>query len=455
MLPVSFISRLRNLLPSDRLLTDPVDCYAYAYDNSRKFFPPDAVAFSVSAIEVQAIVALCNEYKIPLTPRGRGTGTSGGSLPEQGGVALSLERMLRIVAVDPANRVIVAEPGVLNQSVQDAARPYGFFWPPDPSSAAYSSIGGNLATSAGGPHAVKYGTTRDHVLGLKAVTGGGKLIKTGCYTTKGVVGYDLTRLIIGSEGTLAVITEATLKLTPLPEARSGLTAHYRDVKSCAAAILKIMALPQTPSALEFLDAGALNLIRNHFPEMLPADTSAMLMIEVDGPARFISECCTSVLSACLNPGLIHAEETADAYALWRARKTLSPLLRDIAPKKINEDVVVPVSALPEFLDGLAQLSNKYAITNVNFGHAGNGNIHVNLLVNPDIADEMDRAEKCLNEVFDLVIRLNGTLSGEHGVGSEKRAYVNKEIDATTLDLMREIKRVFDPFNILNPGKMFP
>ncbi len=455
MLPVSFISRLHNLLPSDRLLTDPVDCYAYAYDNSRKFFPPDAVAFSVSAIEVQAIVALCNEYEIPLTPRGRGTGTSGGSLPEQGGVALSLERMLRIVAVDPANRVIVAEPGVLNQSVQDAARPHGFFWPPDPSSAAYSSIGGNLATSAGGPHAVKYGTTRDHVLGLKAVTGGGKLIKTGCYTTKGVVGYDLTRLIIGSEGTLAVITEATLKLTPLPEARSGLTAHYRDVKSCAAAILKIMALPQTPSALEFLDAGALNLIRNHFPEMLPADTSAMLMIEVDGPARFISECCTSVLSACLNSGLIHAEETADADALWRARKTLSPLLRDIAPKKINEDVVVPVSALPEFLDGLAQLSNKYAITNVNFGHAGNGNIHVNLLVNPDIADEMDRAEKCLNEVFDLVIRLNGTLSGEHGVGSEKRAYVNKEIDATTLGLMREIKRVFDPFNILNPGKMFP
>ena len=442
-------------MPSDRLLTDPVDCYTYAYDNSRKVFPPEAVAFSVSAAEVQTIVTLCNEYKIPLTPRGRGTGTSGGSLPEQGGVALSLERMLRIVAVDPANRVIVAEPGVLNQSVQDAAKLHGFFWPPDPSSAAYSSIGGNLATSAGGPHAVKYGTTRDHVLGLKAVTGGGNLIKTGCYTTKGVVGYDLTRLLIGSEGTLAVITEATLKLTPLPEARTGLTAHYRDVKSCATAILRIMALPQTPSALEFLDAGALNLIRSHFPEMLPANTCAMLMIEVDGPARFISECCTAVLSACRIPGLIHAEETADAAALWLARKTLSPLLRDVAPKKINEDVVVPISALPEFLDGLAQLSNKYTITNVNFGHAGNGNIHVNLLVNPDMADEMVRAEKCLDEIFDLVIRLNGTLSGEHGVGSEKRAYISKEIDATTLALMKEIKRVFDPCNILNPGKMFP
>lgn len=181
----------------------------------------------------------------------------------------------------------------------------------------------------------------------------------------------------------------------------------------------------------------------------------MLMIEVDGPARFISECCTAVLSACRIPGLIHAEETADAAALWLARKTLSPLLRDVAPKKINEDVVVPISALPEFLDGLAQLSNKYTITNVNFGHAGNGNIHVNLLVNPDMADEMVRAEKCLDEIFDLVIRLNGTLSGEHGVGSEKRAYISKEIDATTLALMKEIKRVFDPCNILNPGKMFP
>lgn len=455
MLPASFINQLRNFLPSDRLLTDPVDCYTYAYDNSRKIFPPEAVAFPVTAIEVRAIVELCNEYKIPLTPRGRGTGTSGGSLPEQGGVALSLERMLRIVAVDPANRVIVAEPGVLNQSVQDAAKPYGFFWPPDPSSAAYSSIGGNLATSAGGPHAVKYGTTRDHVLGLKAVTGKGKPIKTGCYTTKGVVGYDLTRLLIGSEGTLAVITEATLKLTPLPEARSGLTAQYRDARSCALAILQIMALPQTPSALEFLDSGALDLIRGRFPDMLPPDTRAMLMIEVDGPTRFISECRTSILSACRTPGLIHAEEAPDTGSLWVARKTLSPLLRDIAPKKINEDVVVPISTLPEFLDGLAQLTHKYGIANVNFGHAGNGNIHVNLLVNPDIADEMNRAEKCLDEIFDLVTRLNGTLSGEHGIGTEKRAYISKEIDAPTLALMKEIKRVFDPCNIMNPGKLFP
>lgn len=455
MLSADFIGKLSNLIPSDRIYTDPVDCYAYAYDNTRKFFPPDAVAFPVTASEVQGVVTACNEYKVPLIPRGRGTGTSGGSLPERGGLALSLERMLRITKVDPENRVIVAEPGVINQTIQDAAKPHGFFWPPDPSSAAYSSVGGNLATSAGGPHAVKYGTTRDHVLGLKAVTGMGEMIKTGCYTTKGVVGYDLTRLLIGSEGTLAVITEATLKLTPLPQARSGVTAYFRDLASCTAAVVRIMALPQTPSALEFLDHGSLNLIRSRFPDMFPADARAMLMIEVDGSGSSILESLAAVLSACRSNGLIHAEKSGDAASLWLARKTLSPLLRDIAPKKINEDVVVPISALPTFLAGLAELSAKYRVANVNFGHAGNGNIHVNLLVNPDCADEMNRAEMCLNEIFDLVIELNGTLSGEHGVGSEKRAFIGKEIDPQTLALMREIKRVFDPNNILNPGKLFP
>jgi D-lactate dehydrogenase len=454
MLSTDFLTQLQSLLPSGRLYTDPVDCYAYAYDNSQKIYPPDAVAFPLTSQEVQAIVVLCNVHKVPLTPRGRGTGTVGGSLPEQGGVALSLERMLQIIVVDPANRVIVAEPGVLNQTVQNSAKPHGFFWPPDPSSAAYSSIGGNLATSAGGPHAVKYGTTRDHVLGVKAVTGKGEAIKTGCYTTKGVVGYDLTRLLIGSEGTLAVITEATLKLTPLPQAIGGLTAHFRDAASCAAAIVSIMSLPQIPSALEFLDKGSLNLIRGRSPDMLPADTGAMLMIEVDGSPREIIDSSTAILSACRNEGLLQAEQVSDATNLWRMRKALSPLLRDIAPNKINEDIVVPVSTLPEFLKGLSQLSSKYQIINVNFGHAGNGNIHVNLLVDQDNIDEMARAEKCLNEVFDLVIKLNGTLSGEHGIGREKRAYVEKEIDATTLALMKDIKQVFDPNNILNPGKLF-
>jgi D-lactate dehydrogenase len=455
MLDTALALRLRSILDRGRLFTDAVDCYAYAYDNTRKIFPPDAVVFPESAEEVRAVVIACNEFRVPLVARGRGTGTAGGSLPERGGVVLSLERMRRIVLVDPANRVMVVEPGVLNQEVQDAASEHGYFWPPDPSSASYCSVGGNLATCAGGPHAVKYGTTRDHVLGLKAVTGSGDLIRTGCYTTKGVVGYDLTRLIIGSEGTLAVIVEATLKLTPKPASVGGLTAHFRDAASCAAAIVAVMGQPRTPSALEFLDAGSLSLLRAHHPGLVPDDAAATLMIEVDGSVQEVHESAAAILEVCRNPGLVSAEPSRDSGELWAARKALSPLLRDIAPKKINEDVAVPVSRLPALLEGLARLTAKHQVANVNFGHGGNGNIHVNLLVDPGRGDELKRAEACLEEVFDLVVSLGGTLSGEHGVGSEKRAFIGKELDATTIGLMRKVKQVFDPADILNPGKLFP
>lgn len=455
MLPPGFLAALQSSFSPDRLFTDPVDCYAYAYDNSRNFRPPQAVVFPLNAEEVQAVVLLCNQYRVPVVPRGRGTGTAGGSVPEQGGVALSLERMNRILKVDPDNRMAIIEPGVLNQDLQDAIRPQGFFWPPDPSSAPYCTVGGNLATCAAGPHAVKYGVARDHVLGLKAVTGSGELIKTGCYTTKGVVGYDLTRLIVGSEGTLAVIVEATLKLTPLPRAVGGLTAQYRDTTSCAHAIAAIMAQPFVPSALEFLDNNALNLIRNRHPGMLPDDMRALLMIEVDGSEQEIAEATMAIIDACQLDGLIEAKQANDTQSLWAARKALSPLLRDIAPKKINEDVAVPVSRLPELLGGIEQLAARYRIANVNFGHAGNGNIHVNLLVNPDDGNEMQRAEQCLDAVFSLVLGLDGTLSGEHGVGMAKRPFVGREIDAVTLDFMRNIKKTFDPADILNPGKLFP
>lgn len=456
MIPSELITTLGALLPPDRLFTDPVDCYAYAYDNSRNFRPPQAVAFPLNAREAQAIVKLCHEHRAPLAPRGRGTGTAGGSVPEQGGIALALERMNRIISLDPDNRMAIVEPGVLNQELQDALKPQGFFWPPDPSSAPYCSIGGNLATCAAGPHAVKYGVARDHVLGLKAVTGSGQLIRTGCYTTKGVVGYDLTRLIVGSEGTLAVIVEATLKLTPLPRATGGITAQFKDTVSCAHAIAAIMAQPFIPSALEFLDNNALNLIRGRHPGMLPQDMRALLMIEVDGSQSEVAEATAAILATCDGiEGLIEAKQAPDTQALWAARKALSPLLRDVAPKKINEDVAVPVSRLPQLLAGIEQLAARYRIANVNFGHAGNGNIHVNLLVNPDNADEMQRAEACLDEVFTLVLSLDGTLSGEHGVGMAKRPFVPREIDATTIALMQSVKQAFDPRNILNPGKLFP
>ena len=450
-----FISGLQKLLPTDRVFTDPVDCFAYAYDNSRNYHSPIAVVFPLNAEEVASVIQLCNQFKTPVIPRGRGTGTAGGSVPEIGGVVISLERMTTIISVDGDNRMAIVEPGVLNQTLQDAVKSAGFFWPPDPSSAAYCSIGGNIATCAAGPHAVKYGVTRDHVLGLKAVTGKGEIIRTGCYTSKGVVGYDLTRLIIGSEGTLAVVTEATLKLTPLPKQTGGITAEFVDTYSCAKAIAAIMAQPYTPSALEFLDNGALNLIRNKHKNLLPENAKAYLMIEVDGSQQEIIEATEAILLACKVDGLIEAKPAHDTKALWAARKALSPLLKDIAPKKINEDIAVPVSHLPELLTGLEKLSAQYQISNVNFGHAGNGNIHVNLLVNPDNPEEMKRAYACLDEVFSLVLSLQGTLSGEHGVGMAKRPFVSREIDEVTMQLMKQLKLTFDPNNILNPGKLFP
>lgn len=445
-------------LLGDRLLTDPADCWPYGYDNSRRHHPPDAVAFPRSHEEVLALVRLCNRYGIPLVPRGRGTGTTGAAVPMRGGLVVSTERMARILHFAPADRIMVVEPGVTNQAVQDAAAGAGFFWPPDPTSAAFCSIGGNLAYNSAGPRAVKYGTPRENVFGLRAVTGGGEEIRTGVGTSKGVVGYDLTRLLIGSEGTLAIITEATLKLTPLPAGRRTLQAVYDSIQAAARAVSAIMAQPETPCALEFMDASAIEMIRDWSEAKLPEAAGALLMIEVDGAEHALDAAAEAVRRAATVEGLLSfsaARDATETAALWATRKALSPALRKVAPRKINEDVVVPVSRIPELITGLEGLAAESGVKIVNFGHAGNGNIHVNLLVDPDDPRQMANAAPCLSRVFDLVLALGGTLSGEHGVGLEKRDFVDRELDASSLDLMRGIKRLFDPRNLLNPDKALP
>jgi D-lactate dehydrogenase len=454
----AIIERLKQVAGDANLLTAPSDCWPYGYDNSRRQALPEAVVLATDHEQVREVVQLCYQEKIPLIARGRGTGTTGATVPIHGGIVLSMERMTRIIKLDPANRVMVVEPGITNQQVQDAAREHGFFWSPDPTSAAFCTVGGNLAYNSAGPRTVKYGSTRDNVLGLRAVTGEGKEIRTGVYTTKGVVGYDLTRLLIGSEGTLAVITEATLKLIPLPEARRTLQAVYRDIRSAAAAVSAIMAQPVIPCALEFIDGRAIEMIRGYSKAELPQGAGAMLMIEVDGAEAGLDQAAERVAAAARTEGVIDvtlARTQEEVQRLWETRKALSPALRNIAPKKINEDVVVPVSEIPALIGGLEALAQQYGITIVNFGHAGNGNIHVNLLIDPDDPVQMQNAEKCLDEVFSLVLKLNGTLSGEHGIGLEKRDFVAREIDPVTLELMRRIKAQFDPHNILNPDKKLP
>lgn len=450
--------RLADLAGPGGLLTDPADCWPYGYDNSRRQALPQAVVFIASAPQVRDLVALCNAEVIPLTARGRGTGTTGSTVPDRGGIVASFERMDRILHMEPRDGIAVVEPGVLNEDLQRAAAAHGFFWPPDPTSAAACTIGGNLAYNSAGPRAVKYGTPRENTLGLTAVTGGGEVIRTGVMTTKGVVGYDLTRLIIGSEGTLALITQATLKLTPLPQARRTLRAAYADIHAASAAVSAIMAQPITPCALEMMDAAAIATVRRYTDLPLPDGAAALLMIEVDGPAACIDASAKAVAEAARLPGLVElrlARDEAEVAALWKARKALSPALRHIAPKKINEDVVVPVSRMGEFIEGLEGLSRQHGVQIVNFGHAGNGNIHVNLLVDPVQGDDLARAQVCLEAMFGLVLDLGGTLSGEHGVGLEKRDYVGRELDPAALGLMRAIKRQFDPRGILNLGKGLP
>ncbi len=456
--PAKFVQALRAVVGESNVLSDPADRWVYGYDNSRKHTAPDAVVFATSHSEVLDTVRLCCEHSIPLTARGRGTGTSGGAVPLHAGVVLSLERMNRIASVDAANRALIAEPGVTNQAVQDAAGAEGFFWPPDPTSAAYCTIGGNIALNAAGPRAVKYGATRENVLGLRAVTGAGEEIRTGVYTTKGAVGYDLTRLLIGSEGTLAVVTEAVLKLSPVPEAKRTLQATYSRVRDAAAAVARIMAQPVTPCALEMIDAAAIEMIRAYSKAELPRDAGALLMIEVDGPEAAMDVEVAAVVKAASGPGLLAiraARSAIEVKELWATRKALSPALRTIAPNKLNEDVVVPVSKIADLIDGLAELSRRFGIPIVNFGHAGNGNIHVNLLYDSQDPRQEQSARPALSAVFDLVLALNGTLSGEHGIGREKRDYIDRAIDPVTLGLMRRIKNQFDPRNILNPDKIFP
>jgi D-lactate dehydrogenase len=459
MLSPDVLQALTTALGPDRVFADQETLALYSSDETPRQVTPDAVLFPASHDHVVALMQIAHAHKLPVVARGAGSGNVGGALPVKNGLVVSFECMNRMLEFDPDNRIMVVESGVVTEEVDRLARTAGLFYPPDPGSGAYCRIGGNLAMNAAGPRAVKYGVTRDFVLGVKAVTGDGKTIVTGCRTTKGVTGYDLTRLLIGSGGTLALITEATLKLLPAPEAVATLRLCFDSSRAATEAVARVMRQPVVPCALEFMDHHAINAIRpTGSADDLPTGTQALLMVEADGAAVDLPRQITALNEALAGPGLLESRAgfTPNEIArLWTARKSLSHAVKQIAPLKINEDVVVPVTRLPDFVDTLDSLAREYGIPVVSFGHAGNGNLHVNLMVHPNDHDEMARAHACHDRIMHRVLDLGGTLSGEHGIGTEKRAYVSLEIDTDTLAIMRAIKKQFDPLGILNPGKLFP
>lgn len=450
------LAALRDLL-GDRFRTDLEACLCYAFDATGKSFLPDAVAWPVDAGEVRAIVLLANEHRFPVIPRGAGSGFSGGSVPVKGGVVLSTERMDKIVGIDVENLVATVEPGVVTSVLKEAAKARGLFYPPDPASLAFSTIGGNIAENAGGMCAVKYGVTRDFVLGLEAVLGTGEFVRTGVTTAKGVVGYDLTRMLVGSEGTLGIVTKAHLRLLPHPASVATLLAFFPDSASAARVVTELVRARVVPSSLELIDRSALDVVRSSVALNLPMESGAALLAEADGHADSVSKEADAIEVACRACGATDIRRATDAAgrdALWKLRRSISPALRKIAPVKLNEDIVVPRNRLPEMFAFLDDLGRRERLTIVNFGHAGDGNIHVNVMLSGTDADETARAEKAVDEIFSKTVGMGGTISGEHGIGFVKAPWFGMEVGETGVSVMRRLKAAFDPNGVLNPGKIF-
>ena len=420
-------------------------------------YAPEAVAFPGSTEEVSHILRLANDYRFPVVPRGAGTGTTGGALPVQGGLVVVTSRLNRILEIDPDNFLAVVEPGVFTGRLKAAVAEFGLYYPPDPSSANFCTIGGNVAENAGGSAAVKYGVTREYVLGLRVVLPTGEIIDTGVRTAKGVVGYDLTRLLVGSEGTLGIITRIILRLVTLPAARQTLLAGFTDLGLAAKAVGRILQARLVPSALEFMDRSSLDCVRELLPFQIPSSTQSLLLIEVDGHPHDVRERASAIENFCRIQQaafVLTAGSAEETEKLWKARKLLSQAAFKLGPHKLSEDVVVPITLIPDLVHRLEVISQKLKLPILCFGHAGDGNIHVNVMFNREEKRENEAAQKAVQAIFTVVRELDGTLSGEHGIGITKSPYIGMELSEAAIALSLRLKKAFDPNNIMNPGKIF-
>jgi glycolate oxidase len=452
------IKKLQNCVGKEHLLTAAEELACYSFDASSQNFIPEAVALPDSTAQISTLLTLADQYGFPVIPRGAGSGMTGGALPVKGGLVIVFSRMNRIIEVDVDNMIAVVEPGVITGELQAELKKNQLMYPPDPASLKFCSIGGNAAECAGGPSAVKYGVTRDYIIGLEVVLPCGEIMKTGVRTEKGVVGYDLTHLLIGSEGTLAVFTKLILRLLPLPEAKTTFLLSFPSLAEATGLVAKIMSAGLIPCTLEYMDKTAVQVVRDRMTIAPPEDTAALLLIEFDGSKQAVKEQTrqfTTFVSKKENYTLRRAANEQETADLWLARRSISPATLSIRPHKISEDVVVPRAKIPELVAFTDQLADELDLIILTFGHAGDGNIHVNIMIDKHNEQEYARGTRAKQKLFEFVIKLGGTISGEHGIGTTKSEFISLELDKTSLSIMKRLKTLFDPNNILNPGKIFP
>ena len=457
MISTTVLKEISGVVGGAYLLTATKDMTAFSADATKISHMPDAVVFPENSAQISRILQLATENGFPVVPRGAGTGMSGGAVPVQGGVVLAMNRLNSILSIDRDNLIAKAEPGVITAHLQEAVEALDLFYPPDPASLKVSTLGGNVAECAGGLRAVKYGVTRDYVLGLTIVLPTGEILDTGVETRKGVAGYDLVRLIAGSEGTLAVITAMTLRLVPKPQSKRTMTAFFSDVSLAVETVSELTRNKIVPTILEFMDRLCIDCVREEMHLDLPEDSGAMLLIEVDGEPSLVAHQARIVADLCRQCGAMAvsvAKDHESAEILWEARRNVSPSLHKLRPHKINEDIVVPRSSLAELISFLETMSRKYGLPIPAFGHAGDGNIHVNIMLDKEDPIQLKGGHAIVEALFEKVIHMGGTITGEHGIGITKAPYLEMEISAAGIQLMARIKKAFDPKGILNPGKIF-
>ncbi len=457
MMDNTIVDRLKQIVGEKNISTSITDKITHSYDATQEKHLPDAVVYVCSTEQVSEVMKLANDNKIPVLPRGAGSGFTGGTLPIRGGIVLVLTTMDKVLEIDTENLIAVVEPGVVTAEFQRQVEKLGLFYPPDPASKDFSTLGGNVAECAGGPRCVKYGVTKDYIMGLEVVTPAGEIINTGGETLKNVVGYDLTKLFVGSEGTLGIVTKIIVKLLPKPEAKKTMLVQFTTIDGAAQSVSAIVGAKIIPTTLEFMDAATIGCIRTVSNIPIDDECQAILIIEVDGDREVLDGQTKRILEIIEPHGILEtriAETDEESEEIWQVRRIVSPSLKKVNPDKFNEDIVVPRSRVPDMIRELEGLSEQYGVPIVNFGHAGDGNIHVNVMV--DLREEgmEEKVEEVMDKIFRAAVDLGGAISGEHGIGTSKARFLDYGYDHATIEYMKRIKQVWDPNNILNPGKIF-